>query len=91
MKELSPEIKNQLLYILHRGFVEVRQLGGLGKNQQIVDLADALELIPGMINNWRDGDLDKIKSYLTTYQNKYKGEYGYNFLERVEGKEIPEF
>ena len=85
MIEPSQEIKERLLYILHRGFVETRLLGGAGKNKQVADLADAMELIPGMLKNWHEDDLEKVKSLLQTYQNKYP-EWRFDFVSRLEKK-----
>jgi hypothetical protein len=82
MKEPPEDIKLRLLFILHRGFVETRLLAGADKSKQVFDLADALELIPGMLKNWNDGDLEQVRSLLKTYQDKYpKG--GFDFLTRL--------
>jgi len=82
MKEPPDDIKLRLLFILYRGFVEARLLAGANKNKQIFDLADALELIPGMLKNWHEGDLEQVRSLLKTYQNKYQGG-GFDFLARL--------
>ncbi len=83
MNEPPDEIKERLLFLLHRAFVEVRLLCGATRAEQAADLADAVELIPGMIKNWHDGDLDKIKSFLKTYHDKHPG-WGFNFISRLE-------
>ena len=82
MKEPPDDIKLRLLFILHRGFVEARLLAGADKSKQIFDLADALELIPGMLKDWHDGDLEQVRSLLKTYQDKYPVG-GFNFLARL--------
>ena len=82
MKEPPEDIKLRLLFILHRGFVETRLLAGADRSKQVFDLADALELIPGMLKNWHDGDLEQVRLLLKTYQDKYpKG--GFDFLSRL--------
>jgi hypothetical protein len=90
MNEPPEEIKERLLYILHRGFVEVRLLCSSGRNTQAADLADALELIPGMIKNWHPEDISKIKTLLKTYQDKHTG-WGFDFIAQLEDKDPPPF
>lgn len=82
MKEPNDDIKLRLLFILHRGFVETRLLAGANKSMQVFDLADALELIPGMLKEWHDGDLQQVRSLLKTYQDKYPVG-GFDFLARL--------
>ena len=82
MKQPTDDIKLRLLFILHRGFVETRLLTQANKGRQIFDLADALELIPGMLKNWQDGDLERVRSLLKTYQDKYPVG-GFDFLARL--------
>jgi len=55
MKEPPEDTKLRLLFILHRGLVEVRLLAGGNKTKQVFDLADALELISGMLKDYRAG------------------------------------
>jgi len=87
MKEPPEDIKLRLLFILHRAFVEARLLAGGNKGRQVCDLADALELIPGMLKNWQDGDLERVRSLLKTYQDKYPVG-GFDFLARL-GEQPP--
>jgi hypothetical protein len=90
MKEPPENIKLRLLFILHRGFVEARLLAGGNKTQQVFDLADALELIPGMLKNWQEGDLERVRSLLKTYQDKYPIG-GFNFICRLDSQEPLQF
>ena len=90
MKEPPENIKLRLLFILHRGFVEARLLAGANKNKQVFDLADALELIPGMLKNWHDGDLEQVRLLLKTYQDKYPTG-GFDFLSRLSDQNPLEF
>ena len=53
-------------------------------------IADALELIPGMLKNWHDGDLEQVRSLLKTYQGKYP-EGGFDFLSRLSDQYPLEF
>jgi hypothetical protein len=83
MIEPPSEIKLRLLFVLHRGLVEVRLLSAAGKADQVFDLADALELIPGMIKNWKDGDLDRVRDLSRVYQSKYPTG-GFDFIARLD-------
>jgi hypothetical protein len=65
------EIQRRLLFILHRGLVELRLLAQGQKSQNILDLSDALEPIPGYLNQWEVGYLEQIRSILKGYQAKY--------------------
>ena len=90
MNEPPLDVKLRLLYILHRGFVEIRLLAMSNKSGQVLDLADALELIPGMIKNWHEADLDQVRSLLKTYQDKHPLN-GFNFLARLTDQSKPQF
>lgn len=87
MTELKPEFTKRVMYILHWGLVEARNLALSEKNQQIHDLADALETLPGELINWRHDSLESIQFNLRTYQEKYQGE-SYDYL-RYLGEEKP--
>lgn len=82
MKEPPEDIKLRMLFILHRGLVEIRLLAGAGNSKQVFDLADALELIPGMLKDWHDGDKDQVMSLMKTYQDKYPVG-GFDFISRL--------
>ena len=77
MLTLGVDVKKRLLHILHRGFVEARLLASAGNHQQLFDLADALETIPGCIDQWQDEHLDSIRFNLRTYQEKYPQAFDY--------------
>ena len=85
MNEPPEDIRLRLLYILHRGLVEIRLLAGANRSQQAFDLADALELIPGMLKDWHDDDTKQVRSLLKTYHDKYPvGDF--DFLARLGDK-----
>jgi hypothetical protein len=71
------ELRRRLLFILHRGFVETRLLGQAQKHQQVFDLADALETIPGYLDVWEERYLESIRFNLKTYRQKYPGSFDY--------------
>jgi hypothetical protein len=83
MGQIPPDLARRLLYILHRGLIEVRNLALAAEQEQIADLADALEILPGMIDRWNDDSLTMARFVLETYQRKYPGG-GYDHLATLE-------
>jgi hypothetical protein len=71
-------LKRRLLYILHLGFVEVRNLALGAGNERIADLADALEILPQYIEkDWSEDDLAMIRFVLKNYQDKHPSTFDY--------------
>lgn len=69
--------RRQLLFILHRGLGDARNLS-LGPNsQQIFHLADALENIPLHLIRPCASSLDEIERDLATYAQKYPDSFPY--------------
>lgn len=75
MELTQEEIRKRLAYILHLGFVEARNLALAASQQQIADLADALELLPRFMESCSEDDLDMIRFVLKDYQTKYSAVY----------------
>jgi hypothetical protein len=62
----------------------------LGAGQeQIADLADALEILPGMVDRWKDDHLEMIRFVLRSYQDKYIGR-AYDHLAGLETYDPPD-
>jgi hypothetical protein len=92
MSEPTNDIKKRLLFILHRGWVEARELAALKKSEQLYDLADALHEIPACMSRWRAEDLDAIRLNLKTYCDKYpQSARRYQYLEFLDKWEPPSF
>jgi hypothetical protein len=70
-------VYERLLFILHRGLVEARLLAQAGRTQQIFDLADALEPLPGWMASWNDEHLDATRLNLQAYATKYPDAFRY--------------
>jgi predicted aldo/keto reductase-like oxidoreductase len=77
MSVTQQDRKKRLLYILHLGFVEVRNLALAAGNQQIADLADALELLPRFVEDCTEEDQEMIRFVLKTYHEKYQSTFNY--------------
>ncbi len=74
----------RLLFILHRGFVEARNLGYAGRSEQIAELADAMEVLPSEILKWDDRSMELVRFLLKNYEDKFPGlRYDYSpYLDR---------
>jgi hypothetical protein len=83
----GPNIEKRLLFILHRGLVEIRLLAQAGKTEQIRDLADILEVMPGWL---AEGSRvlpspPEITAQLQRYEQKYPSSFNYSdFVDRYE-------
>lgn len=83
MNEPNEEMKVRLLFIMHRAFVEIRLLLSDNRVEQASDLSDIAELIPGMLIDWHDDHLEKIRTLLTKYQKKH-AVWGFDFVSRLD-------
>ena len=87
MVELTVSLKDRLLYILHAGYVEIRNLASDGApKEQIADLADALEHLPAYLEDEpNDEQWEMVRFNVGNYSSKYP-ESGW-FIERgLEGE-----
>ena len=89
MTQIPPDLGKRLLFILHRGLTEARNLSLGAGQEQIADLADALEILPGIIEHWEDDRLESIRFVLRNYEDKYpNSSYDYSaYLEKYEPPE----
>jgi hypothetical protein len=78
----------RLLFILHRGLVQLRELGRSHGHDQVAELADALEWIPGRIPDLQLEELKSIKSSLETYQKQYPSTR-FEYVSYMENAPIP--
>lgn len=91
MIEAPPaEMTRRLLFILHRGLVQVRNLALKSGDEQIAVLADALEIIPGLLDRWDDGHQELIRQILCDYKKKYPSGEIYDYLSYLEEVTIPD-
>jgi len=80
---IQNDLQRRLLFILHHGLVEARLLALAGKLQQVFDLADALEQLPGWMASWKPEYLNDLKRNLETYSRMYPDAFGYlEFLDK---------
>src|SRR5439155_20351274 len=60
-----PEILfHKLCFVLQRGFQEVRSLALANSREQLFDLADTLEELPGLLPEWSDEHMPLLRRLL---------------------------
>jgi hypothetical protein len=83
------DIHRRLLFIIHRGLVEIRALAQAGRQHQAFDLADALEPIPAWMARWKSSFLNDVRGNLQVYASKYPDAFVY--IDYLEKFDPPEF
>ena len=71
MTDNTAFLLRKLHYILHRSFIEARNLALGQHHQQLFDLADYFELIPPLLDKLDGTNLARIRELLTGYLAKY--------------------
>jgi hypothetical protein len=80
MSNLAPAaVQARLLHILHRAFVQARNLALKGDSQQLYDLADTFEVLPEMMACWDETTFSRIHSILAEYDATHP-DSGYEYL-----------
>jgi hypothetical protein len=80
MSNLAPAVVQAgLLRVLHRAFVQARNLALKGDCQQVYELADTFELLPELMAQWDESTLGRIRSILSEYESKHP-QSGYEYL-----------
>jgi hypothetical protein len=83
------ERQRRLLFILHRGLVEARLLAQGKKMDQLFDLADTLEIIPGFADRWEDRNIEAVRFALKNYRDKYPS-LSFDYLRYLDVDPVPE-
>jgi hypothetical protein len=85
MAQLAPApVQTRLLRVLHRAFVQARNLALKGDCQQSYELADTFELLPELMTHWDEATLDRIRRILTEYESGHP-QCGYEYLALLDG------
>ena len=80
MTNLAPaDVQARLLHILHRAFVQARNLALKGDCQQLHDLADTFEVLPELMARWDETTLDQIRGILSEYDSG-NPQSGYEYI-----------
>jgi hypothetical protein len=69
----------KLHLILHRGFVEARELARRRACEQLHDLADTFEILPTLIDVWEEAHFGRVRGMLRQYQENFP-ETAYDYL-----------
>lgn len=75
-----------VLRVLHRAFVQARNLALKGDCRQLYDLADTFELLPELMAHWDESTLGRIRSILTEYESSHP-ESGYEYVSLLDGED----
>jgi hypothetical protein len=89
MNDTQQDLRKRLLHILHLGFTEARNLALAQGHQQIADLADAMEMLPRLVDECNEDEKELIRFVLKTYEEKYP-KSPYNYLARFESWDPPD-
>ena len=81
-----PAVQAGLLRILHRAFVQARNLALKGDCQQLYDLADTFEIVPELMTQWDKTTLGRIRSILAEYEASHP-QSGYEYLSLLDGED----
>src|SRR5262245_4821353 len=76
--ELSPLQHAKVLLILHRAFVQARNLALAGERESLIELTDTFEVVPDLIARQGAGALEQVGAILAEYQARHpQGGYDY--------------
>lgn len=82
MRDLS-ELDKRLLFIMHTGCVEIRNLARAGANPMIHDLADILEAIPSYLAANRGDSEEILREEFARYQAKHGNKCVHNYVDML--------
>lgn len=81
--EIPRLLRTRILLILHRAFVQARNLALAGERDWLVDLTDTFEVLPEMIAREGESALPRVRAILAEYQARYP-HGGYDYLAMLE-------
>ena len=85
---VPPENQPGLLRVMHRAFVQARNLALNGDCQQLYELADTFELLPELMARWDESTLARIRAILTEYEFSHP-QSGYEYLSLLDEGDLP--
>lgn len=87
MSSLAPAaVHARLLRVLHRAFVQARNLALRGDCQQLYDLTDTFEVLPELMARWDETSLGRIRAILAEFEASHP-QSGYGYLSLLDGDE----
>lgn len=79
-----PAVQARLLRVLHRAFVQARNLAQKCDDRELYDLADTFELLPELMGRWDGTTLERIRGILAEYHSGHP-QAGYEYLSLLDG------
>src|SRR5437868_8542763 len=87
MTNLAPSaVQAKLLHVLHRAFVQARNLALKGDCQQVYDLADTFEILPELMIRWDETTFNQIRGILGEYESGHP-QSGFEYLALLDGED----
>ncbi len=87
MPNLAPaNVQARLLRILHRAFVQARNLALAGECRGLQELTDTFEILPELMARWDDSALGRIRAILAEYEAGHPRS-GYEYLSLLDGED----
>src|SRR4051794_37112316 len=80
-------IQTRLLRVLHRAFVQARNLALAGNCKQMYELSDTFEIIPELMVHWDETTLGRIRNILAEYESGHP-DSGYGYLSLLDRDEV---
>jgi hypothetical protein len=74
-----PAVQEKLLRILHRAFVQARNLALAGDCQLLYQLTDTFEVLPELMTRWDEATLEQVRLILADFQARHP-QSGYEYL-----------
>jgi len=85
---IPPENQAALLRVIHRAFVQARNLAQLGDCQQLYELTDTFEVVPEMMAHWDESTLSRIRAILAEYESSHPHS-GYEYSSLLDEDSMP--
>jgi hypothetical protein len=79
-----PAVQEKLLRILHRAFVQARNLALAGDCRQLYELTDTFEILPELMTRWDETTLEQVRGILADFQANHP-QAGYEYLALLDG------
>jgi hypothetical protein len=89
MTNIPPDVLRKILCIIHWGLTDIRDRAYYIKDAQIADLADALEILPGIIDRWDEQQMDMVDFVLKNYQSLHPNDR-FQLYDRYSNYPVPE-
>jgi hypothetical protein len=80
-----PDVQEKLLRVLHRAFVQARNLALAGDCRQLYELMDTFEVLPELMTRWDETALEQVRGILADFQASHP-QAGYEYLTLIDSE-----